>query len=91
MLQESSNEITTLNLLARVNSCAPGSPGSLISRDICPPAHHRLGLKLTYFSISLGVPLGRSSSPLSHTRLLLRGYRSNFFLEAEKKKKECLV
>lgn len=61
-MQGSSNEITTLNLLARVDSGAPSGTARLISRDICPPVHHRLGLKLTYFSISLGVPLG---SPLS--------------------------
>lgn len=64
-----------MNLLTRVNSAAPRSPGSLISRDICPPARHRLGLKLTYFSISLGAPLGRSSSTL---------LRTGFFWGAEK-------
>lgn len=90
MLQESSNEITTLNLLARVNSSAPGSPGSLISRDICPPAHHRLGLKLTYFSISPRVPLGRSSSPLSHTLAPFEGLQKQF-LFGGRKKNECLV
>lgn len=66
----SSNEITTLNLLARVNGAALSGPARLISRDICPPVHHRLGSKLTYFSISLCVPLGSSLIAVS-TRFLL--------------------